>query len=472
MLNKTRAPLGIPGIMLLIVSFAVIPNACRRSGSRSPDKLILIIADTLRADHLSCYGYSARKTPRIDGLAAAGVRFTQAVSAIPETGPAVSSILTGRYPYSHGVRANTWPLPSSVVILAQVLRKRGYRTAAFSDTFPFRQLKIFKGFDHFQKREPGFTTLQQAIHSAVDRPVAWMRRHRSESFAVLIHFYDPHLPYAPLERSPETDRLRYAGLYTGEYGPAMTLWDGRFEVNEADIEFMRALYDDEVGQVDGYVGALMDAVGEMGIGEQALIVFTADQGESFGEHAYYFDHGDVLYEDQIHVPLIFRCDSLLPAGSSVDAQVRSIDIMPTILQLLGVEYKGPLDGISLAPLFRGRKRVLGARYALSESDAINFLNPNCREYIDGVKGKHLALRKDGKKLIFVPGHPETPLELYDLVQDRREEVDLTSVHPELARAMFQQLQDWMARMADSPGEAERIDQQTEAILKSLGYIHK
>jgi arylsulfatase A-like enzyme len=460
------------GVMLIFVTAAVFQNACRQVGSRRPDKLIIIVADTLRADHLSCYGYAARQTPRIDELAAAGVRFTQAVSAIPETGPAVSSILTGKYPYSHGARANTWPLPSHAVTLAQVLRKQGYRTAAFSDTFPFRQLKIFKGFDHFEKREPGFATLPQAIQSAVDRPVKWMRQHRSESFVVLIHFYDPHLPYAPLERSPETESLQYAGLYTGEYGPAMTLWDGRYEVDEADVAFMRSLYDDEVGQVDAYVGALLDATEDMGIGDQAVIVFTADHGESFGEHAYYFDHGDYLYEDQIHVPLIFRCDSLLPAGVAVDSQVRSIDIMPTALQLLGVEHKGRIDGVSLAPLFKGKKRLLGTRYALSESDAINFINPNCRGYINGIKGKHLSLRREGKKLIYVPGHPDTPLEMYDLVQDPGEEIDLVSIHPEITREMFQQLKDLMAQMAASPGEAERIDRQTEAILKSLGYIHK
>jgi len=458
--------------LLIPLTAAVIHNACRRPVFRGPDKLILIVADTLRADHLSCYGYSARQTPRIDGLAAAGVRFTQAVSVIPETGPAVSSILTGLYPYSHGVRSNTWKFPQPTVTLAQVLRKNGFRTAAFSDTFPFRLLNIFKGFFDFQKREPEYATLQEAIQSAIGEPVKWMRKHSSESFFVLIHFYDPHLPYKPLERSPQTESLRYEGLYTGEYGPAMTLWDGRFEVNEADVAYMRSLYDDEVAQVDAYVGALLDAIEDMGIGEQALIVFTADHGESFGEHEYYFDHGDYLYEDQIHVPLIFRCDALLPAGMAVDAQVRSIDIMPTVLQLLGMEHKGRLDGVTLAPLFKGRKRVLGARYALSESDAINFLNPNCRGYIDGVKGKHLALRKDGKKLIYVPGHPDAPLELYDLVEDPGEETDLISVHPDIAREMFQQLKELMTRMTDSPSESEGIDQQAEAILKSLGYIHK
>ena len=137
MRNEARPIVWRLSLLLIVLSAAVLQYACRQAVSRRPDKLILIVADTLRADHLSCYGYEARQTPRIDGLAAAGVRFTQAVSAIPETGPAVSSILTGKYPYSHGVRANTWKFPQPKVTLAQVLRKNGFRTAAFPTRFPF-----------------------------------------------------------------------------------------------------------------------------------------------------------------------------------------------------------------------------------------------------------------------------------------------------------------------------------------------
>ena len=447
-------------------------SACRQPEVGAPDKVILIVADTLRPDHLSCYGYQARTTPHIDSLARSGAIFTQAVNAIPETGPALSSILTAFYPYRHGVRANVFPMPQKTRSMVQVLRDQGFKTAAFTDTFPFRRLKILKGFNFFHRRVPVKTSEEDYVASAVGPPVSWLRQNKNEKFFVLIHYYDAHLPYNPMRPSEKTQALDYSGPYNGDMGPAMTLWDDRLEVNSEDVRYMQSLYDDEIQYVDRYVGTILEELENLGIKNETLLVFTADHGEAFGEHAYYFDHGDLLYEDQIRIPLIFHYPPVIPEGSRFDHQVRSVDVLPTIFQLLGQPSRGRKDGVSLAPLFKGKKDLLGTRFSVSESDAINFLNPNCRGFIDGVKGKHFSIRRDGKKLIYVPGHPDGEFEFYDLESDPDETHNLMSEKPAAARELVEYLRKWLSQQSVLKSDREKLDQQAEEILKSLGYIHK
>lgn len=432
----------------------------------------MIVVDTLRPDHLSSYGYSGRDTPHIDSLAHSGTTFTQAINSIPETGPAMSSLLTALYPYRHGVRANVFPMPQKTLSMIPILKNQGFKTAAFTDTFPFRRLKILKGFDFFHRRVPVKTSEEAFVASAVDPPLSWLKQNRDEKFFVLIHYYDAHLPYTPYRPSEQTQALGYSGPYNGDLGPAMTLWDNRLEVDLEDVRYMRSLYDDEIQYVDRYIGILLEELERLGIKDETLLIFTADHGEAFGEHAYYFDHGDLLYEHQIRIPLIFRYPALIPGGSKVDVQVRSVDVLPTIFQLLGQRPRERKDGVSLAPLFRGEKDLLGTHYAVSESDAINFLNPNCRGYVDGVKGKHFSIRKGGKKLIYVPGHPEREFEFYDLVTDPGEAHDLMPEKPAAARELVEYLRKWLSQQSVLKDDREKLDKQAEEILQSLGYIHK
>jgi len=467
--NSSSLPFGI---ILFLGCSLVWFSACRQPEASVPDRVILIVADTLRPDHLSCYGYQARTTPHIDSLAQSGAIFTQAVNSIPETGPAVSSILTALYPYRHGVRANVFPMPQKTRSMVQVLRDQGFKTAAFTDTFPFRRLKILKGFDFFHRRVPVKTSEADYVASAVDPPVSWLRQNKNEKFFVLIHYYDAHLPYKPLQPSEKTQDLDYSGPYNGDMGPAMTLWDDRLEVNSEDVRYMESLYDDEIQYVDRYLGILLEELENLGIKDETLLVFTADHGEAFGEHAYYFDHGDLLYEDQIRIPLIFQYPSVVPEGSRFDLQVRSVDILPTIFQLLGQKPRERRDGVSLAPVFKGKKDLLGTRFAVCESDAINFLNPNCRGYVDGVKGKHFSIRRDGKKLIYIPGHPNREFEFYDLESDPGETQNLMPDTPAAARELVEYLRKWLSQQSVLKSDREKLDKQAEEILKSLGYIHK
>ncbi len=456
----------------MLVGGSLCNFSCGKPKVKAPEKVILIVIDTLRQDHLSCYGYTARNTPYIDSLAGSGTTFTNAVNSIPETGPAMSSILTALYPYRHGVRANVFPMPQNTMSMIPILKNQGFKTAAFTDTFPFRRLKILKGFDFFHRRVPVKTSEEAFVASAVDPPLSWLKENRDEKFFVLIHYYDAHLPYTPFQPSEQTQALGYNGPYNGDMGPAMTLWDKRLEVDSEDVRYMRSLYDDEIQYVDRYLGILLGELEQMGIKDETLLIFTADHGEAFGEHAYYFDHGDLLYEHQVRIPLIFRYPDLIPEGGRIDVQVRSVDILPTIFQLLGKQPRDRKDGVSLAPLFRGKADLLGTRYAVSESDAINFLNPNCRGFVDGVRGKHFSIRLGGKKLIYVPGHPEREFEFYDLEADPGETHDLMPEKPAAARELVEYLRKWLSQQSVLKDDREKLDQQAEEILKSLGYIHK
>ena len=459
-------------LMISLCVFHFLFNQHKKETSNRPDKVLLIIVDTLRADHLGCYGYQGADTKNIDNFAKSGASFSQAISPIPETGPAVSSILTSLYPYNHGVRENTTPLPRKNRTLAEILKKKGFQTAAFTDTFPFRILRILQGFDSFHKRVPVRSSEKEAVKAAIGEPLSWLKKKKNKKTFALIHFYDPHMPYTPITLSQRTQSINYQGPYTGKFGPLLLLWGGKSTINKKDIAYMTSLYDDEVKFVDRCVGIILDELKKLGYYNRTLVIITADHGESLGEHDYYFDHGDFLYEDQIRVPLIMRFPNMPEKGKIINAQVRTIDIMPTILHILDIDYKGPQDGVSLLPLIWGKKRLLATRHAFSESDSIHFRNLNNRGFIEGNKGKHVSLRKDGMKLIYVPQRPEGEFELYDLAKDPLELSNLIEEKPEIAKEMKKALFEWMVKQMKSKSKKEKLDEEARKILESLHYIHK
>ena len=458
--------------LLLLSIFFLLSIRKKRTPPSKPEWVILIIVDTLRADRLGCYGYQTSGTENIDALADTAALFLQAISPCPETGPAVSSILTSLYPHNHGVRANMNLLPAKVITLAEILKKNGFKTSAFVDTYPMRKLRILQGFDYIQKRRHALSSTEEAIESAVREPLTWIEKNKEEKIFTLIHFYDPHMPYRPAKLSQTTLSLNYDGRYEGHYGPALLLWTKDWTINEKDLAYMSSLYDDEIRFVDNYMGRLTLELKKMGAENKTLLVFTADHGEALGEHDYYFDHGDCLYEHQTRVPLIIDYPQMPKRGLVIDTQVRTIDIMPTILHILEVEHQGHQDGVSLVPLLWGKKDVLGTRYAFSESDFIQLNSYNNRGYTQGIKGKHLSVRTDGMKFIYVPQRPGGEFELYDLTQDPEEIINIVKDSPEIAREMSKVLFDWLSNQKQWDTKEEPLDEEARKILESLHYIRK
>jgi arylsulfatase A-like enzyme len=432
------------------------------------------VVDTLRADHLGCYGYPEAQTYNIDKLASSGILISDAVSHIPETGPSFSSLFTSLHPISHGHRDNTVILNEKHVTLAEVLKRNGFRTAAFTDTFPFDGLHLLQGFDErYERFSPEYIEdiEKDTRGEFLEEVSSWLKETKDECTFTLIHFFEPHMPYYPRNKSKKTRSYGYDGLFDGSLAPVFGLWLNKVTINENDREYMTSLYDDEISTVDATIGQIVKQLEKLNIDKDTLVVFTSDHGESLGDHGYYFDHGDYLYEHQIHIPLIIRHSSFPMNGVTLDAQVRHIDIMPTILHILGIKHHGKMEGVSFLPILLGKKKIIGTQYAFSESDTIDFKNPNNQGYIEGLKGKHFSLRKKDLKLIYIPKKPGGEFELYDLSKDPFELNNIIGEHSEGRDELKHILFKWLSQKKGFKRDQNVLSDEALKILKSLGYIH-
>jgi choline-sulfatase len=300
-----------------------------------PDKetrpgVFLITIDTLRADHVHCYGYDQIRTPALDLLAEQGIRFTQAFTPSPITNSSHTSILTGLLPSSHGVGDFGVPLAAKYPTLAESLSKGGYSTAAFIGAVILDSKNLAPGLDRgfeFYDNFPEVATtksrwgrLERRGMEVEGRAESWLNTHPAGAHFVWLHFYDPHDPYEP----PPP----YSEIYKDR------------------------LYDGEIAYADSALGRFLAYLKKQGWYEGATIVVVGDHGEGLGEH-HEDTHGIFLYDSTTHVPLIVKLPDEREAGRTVEAQVRTTDIMPTILSLLGIAAPANLDGDSLEPFLTG-----------------------------------------------------------------------------------------------------------------------
>ena len=454
---------------------AVLPALHGCSTAEAPvirrPNVVLVTVDTLRADHLGCYGYSRPTSPTADALAEAGTRFADAVVPIPETLPSIVSIFTGTYPIDHRVRGNheiLGPLPT----LAERLASRGWRTAGFVSSVVLEPgTGVERGFEVYDATLPHrflrLDTGQRRAEATTDAARGWLeqqvRSGRRDGLFLWVHYIDPHAQYdAP---PPWGDRFvdpAYAGPVTGDVEQFFGIVQREIPVDAADVRFLADRYDGEIAYAAAQFGRLLEALDALGL-DDTLVVYTADHGESLGEHDYYFDHGEYLYDDQLRVPLIVRHPEL-PAARVVDDQVEIVDILPTILEFVGIAVPDRLRGRSLLPLVRAgasdAPRVAFSESATCESWSLRACGPV------GVGGKLAAVRRDGLKFVYDPqgGH-----ELYDLRADPGETIDRVGeraqVELELGRALGTFLQ-----QAPPPDPRQRNDAERLERLRGLGYV--
>src|SRR5262245_37073788 len=294
---------------------------------KRPRHVLLVSLDTTRADHLGCYGYEAAQTPRLDALAGSGLRFAQATTVMPLTLPAHASLMTGTFPGTHGVRDNGgFYVPDDQRTLAEVLRERGYRTGGFISAFVLDSRwgiqqgfeRYFDEFDLSKYEGVGMDAVQRPGGEVVDKALEWLAADREKPFFAWVHLYDPHAPY----EAPEPFRSRFP-------------------------RNMQGAYDAEVAYADSLVGRLLDSLASDGRLAETLVVVVGDHGESLGEHEEQ-SHGFFIYDADVHIPLILAGPGV--PERVVNDQVRIVDVMPTVLDLLGVEAPGAVQGKSLLPL--------------------------------------------------------------------------------------------------------------------------
>ena len=391
--------------------------------------LLLITLDTTRADHLGCYGDTAARTPNLDQLARDGVRFAQCVCSCPLTLPSHTSLMTGVNPYVHGARWNgTSYVSAANQTLAESLQAAGYRTRAAIASFVLnRQFGLAQGFEVYHDVVPPAAGAPLEAERRADAvctdAIDLLQSLHGERFFLWVHFYDPHLPYVSQQHPDPTSPEAYA---------------------------------DEISFMDEHVGRLLGELQRLKLDANTLVVAVGDHGEGLGQHDEP-THGYFLYESTLHVPLILRCPGVLGAGQAVAAPVRTIDVAPTILALLGCPELPNIEGTSLLPLLRGQElqTPLPAYAETFEANTQFGLSPL------------RSLRQDRWKFILAP-EPE----LYDLADDPNESNNLASAQPELVARLPQELR---TLIADAPPPVQRDAQagltaEDMKRLQSLGYV--
>jgi arylsulfatase A-like enzyme len=390
----------------------------------APRAVLLVTFDTTRADRLSPYGFMDVSMPALDRMGREGVVFDQATSVAPLTMPAHASVFTGLLPLAHGVRDNAGPpLRAEALTLAEILQAQGFRTAAFvgSDVL-HADRGLAQGFDHYSGvlHHAGRTTARQRPASEVVADATqWLDAVGDSRFFLWTHLYDPHRPYDP----PEPFASRHASdLYVGE-----------------------------IAYADSQFGRLLDALDRQHLINQTIVIVAGDHGESLGEHGER-DHGVFIYESVLRIPMIIRAPGVAPRR--VGRVVRLIDVMPTVLDLLGLQAPA-VDGVSLVTFMRGGGQDLEA---YSES-----------EYPRQLGWSPLRALRDGRfKLIDAP-RPE----LYDLEQDPFEERNVYHQRRATADALMRRLDIMAQTRSRTSGNLDAnavAPREVRERLAALGYV--
>ncbi len=437
-------------------------------------KVILIVIDTLRADHLSCYGYRRKTSPNIDAFASSGTLFSNAYPSDVPTQPSYTAMFTGQRGVKTGIVSHspTEELRDDIPFLPQILAENGYTTAAVSTLYIMRKW-FSRGFQHYMNPVAGTPSRIQQVdaHEINAYAIPWIKQNHSKDFFMFVHYWDPHGLYIP----PKYRELWYKGdptdptNHTLDEAKKQTIWPLIYrqlkairDVNNlnddiTDIEYVCAQYDGEITYVDEKVGELLRTLDEVGITDDTMVILTADHGESLGEHHFYFDHADV-YEPTIHVPLIIRYPQIFPKGKRIEALVQLIDIPYFILELSKIPIPDQFQGRSLKPLTYGETE---------ESYSEVYSNQGLWSC------KRTIITKDGWKLIKTidQGFWKTPsIELFNLKNDSEEKNNLAEEETDRVDRLDLQMNRWLEE--NLKGRPDPLRLISSAGLPPLKWVKK
>lgn len=426
--------------------------------SKKPSKsqgynLLLITIDTLRADRLGCYGFEKNTSPSIDKFSEESLLFENAVVQTPFTGPSHSSIFTGKYLANHGVLSNGYILTDDNVALAEVLKKNGYTTGAFIASYVLKKdYNYNQGFDVYS----GGEVSERRADEVTNDLLQWIEKNKKEKFFAWAHFYDAHCPYFP----PEEFRDRFRGQYKGDFDTDKKCGKTQYnkiELSGDDVEYVKSMYEAEIAYVDSNMKQIFEALAEWGLKENTVIVITSDHGESLYEKGL-FGHNLCLYDYEIKIPLIIHYPGMKRRGEREVKQVQSVSIMPTLLDMLNIDFPEKIDGKSFYSLFtenKGGDDIAYSRIAL-ETD------------ID--KLPEYSLRTDKWKLI---ADENGNRELFDILTDPGESVNLsedTEVITETAKLSESIKAIIRKEKEQTSKKVQNMSDKTISDLKTLGYI--
>jgi arylsulfatase A-like enzyme len=419
--------------------------------------LILISIDTLRADRLGCYGYARPTSPFLDRQAHAGVLFADATATSSWTYPSHASLFTGLYPGRNGATELKRRMRTDVASLAEWLSARGYRAAGVVSSTLFQGYGLERGFERLEYVDPGGPEPSQVTAHAVQ----WLEEvDRSRPFFCFIHYLDPHSDYSSLPEFEAPFAEPYGGTASGKSEQLFQHVSGFLHFDAADARHLSNLYDAGVRQQDAELEKLFAYLERSGLLADALVVLTSDHGEEFLEHGGVM-HGLAQYEESVRVPLLFFGPDV-PRDVRVAESVSLVDVMPTVLDLLGLPAPAGLDGHSLRALMEEPARARGSRALFIEAD-LDPPGPTARSM---VPGDDTAVRRGTFKLVLDPtqGHAA----LFDLEHDPGEKNDVAAQHPELVRELRAELERFQARRTQGSA-AEPLSPEDLKKLEELGY---
>ncbi len=448
-IRHTRKPGLVLIVFLLLLNLGIIID--RRINSPTGPNIVLIIVDTLRADHVGCYGYSRNTTPSIDRLSLNSILFKNAISAAPWTTPSIGSMFTSQYPAVLGFRDKPIIIDQRFLTLTEIFKENNYVTKGIiSHAHVSSALGFGQGFDSYdEENAKGHGYISSP--SITEKAICFLRTRKNRKFFLFLHYFDPHFDYilhedydyypdynGPLHSSQPIRELR-------EKAPQMTADDARY---------IKALYDSEISFTDEHIGVVLDELKNLGLYDNTLIILTADHGEEFLERGdYWIGHTKKLYQEQIHVPLIMK----LPGHNEQEIMheyLGLINLMPTIVDYAGLwipgEYRCEGQTIDMSDI-----EELGNRAIFSQTRRWTSLQ---------------SVTWKGWKLIYNPIVKSR--QLFNLQKDPAESRNLARENDKALNAMEIVLQKWNGQIKSRKTQAEEPDfaEEQKRHLRSLGYL--
>jgi arylsulfatase A-like enzyme len=423
------------------------PPAPTGNPVRERPSVILIVVDTLRADHLSPWGHARDTSPALTKLAAGAVRYARAHAAAPWTKPSIAAILTSNYPSQLGLTDKSAAIPAKARLLSESFSEAGYRTGAvISHTYLGSRYGFNQGYDTFNERNVE-GEMSSPSRGVTDDALAFIDEHAPQGpFFLLVHYFDPHFAYLKREGFPFSEEEGYKGpIQSGiPYGKMRELVE---HLNPADVDELLRLYDTEIAATDRALGRLFDRVLQDPALSDTMIVVTADHGEEFLDHGRW-GHTTRLYQELIHVPLIIR----FPDGRAgvVEQPVSNIDILPTVLSAVHLPIPKMAQGLNLADPVPADHPVFAETASDFRKDAIVVGN---------------------RKLVF--DRDEHNWQLFDLGADPGEQKNLFDHRRAEAAALRDQLEAWQARVREGKtlkGAEVKLSKDERQALERLGYV--
>jgi arylsulfatase A-like enzyme len=449
--------------------------------------IVVYCIDTLRADHLGCYGYEKDTSPFIDSIAGNGIIFDNAVSQAPWTAPSVASYITSTYPSTHRVLKGGRQISEEAVTMAEFLADAGYWTAGFiQNAYAGSVIAADRGYKELMEitgEEGGEDHETRKQLRNVQGPQNWIENWKGYSpFFLYIHTTEPHGPYKTAHNGPfggltpedsgtlndllkDFRKLTRKGKKEDEAGTAARQAELKriSDLLARDVEKVTHLYNNEVRRADENVKKVVKALKKADLWSNTLFILLSDHGQEIYDHGYW-QHDQSLYQELVHVPLIMKLPRGAGRGTRIAEPVQLVDVLPTIAGMINEPPKPFWEGRSVVPLLQGKERADAAVY----SERIN-LGKHDPSIIEERGNIETSMIRDGMKAIL---HREVDrISLYDIIQDPEERIDLAPKKPQKAKKLREELEAWLDRRKPLKGivETDLTKEQLES-LRALGYL--